>query len=88
MLLILTVLKYVLIAVAVLLLFLFLLLLFLLFFPFRDKLKGSKEKEAERTEGDFHLRFPGVHFSGESKEGKLRYRGKILFFTLLEGGEE
>ena len=79
MLLILTVLKYVLIAVAVLL---------MLFFPFRYKLKGSKEKEAERPEGDFHLRFPGVHFLGEYKEGKLRYRGKILFFTLLEGGEE
>ena len=53
-----------------------------------DNDKGSKEKEAERPEGDFHLRFPGVHFLGEYKEGKLRYRGKILFFTLLEGGEE
>ena len=85
---VLTILKYLL----WILLFLFLLLLFLLlvllFFPFRYKLDGKKEREEEHPKGEFSLRFPLMHFQASYQEEKLSYSGKILFFTIFEGGKE
>ena len=81
---VLTILKYLL----WILLFLLLLLLFLLFFPFRYKLDGKKEREEERPRGEFSLRFPLMHFHASYQEEKLSYSGKVLFFTIFEGGKE
>ena len=83
MLIVLTILKYLL-----LLLLLLFLLFFLLFVPFRYKLDGKKEREEEHPKGEFSLRFPLMHFQASYQEEKLSYSGKILFFTIFEGGKE
>lgn len=88
MLIVLTILKYLLLILLFLLLFLLFLLLFLLFFPFRYKLDGKKEREEEHPRGEFSLRFPLMHFQASYQEEKLSYSGKILFFTIFEGGKE
>ena len=88
MLIVLTILKYLLLVLLFLLLILLFLLLFLLFVPFRYKLDGKKEREAEHPTGEFSLRFPLIHFRVSYQEEKLSYSGKILFFTIFEGGKE
>lgn len=88
MLIVLTILKYLLLVLLFLLLLLLFLLLFLLFVPFRYKLDGKKEREEERPRGEFSLRFPLMHFQASYQEEKLSYSGKILFFTIFEGGKE
>ena len=88
MLIVLTILKYLLLILLFLFLFLLFLLFFLLFFPFRYKLDGKKEREEERPRGEFSLRFPLMHFQASYQEEKLSYSGKILFFTIFEGGKE
>ncbi len=88
MLIVLTILKYLLLLLLFLLLLLLFLLFFLLFVPFRYKLDGKKEQEEERPKGEFSLRFPLMHFHASYQEDKLRYSGKILFFTIIEGGKE
>ena len=85
---VLTILKYLLWILLFLLLLLLFLLFFLLFFPFRYKLDGKKEREAEHPTGEFSLRFPLIHFRVSYQEEKLSYSGKILFFTIFEGGKE
>ena len=85
---VLTILKYLLWILLFLLLLLLFLLFFLLFFPFRYKLDGKKEREAELPTGEFSLRFPLIHFRVSYQEEKLSYSGKILFFTIFEGGKE
>lgn len=88
MLIVLTILKYLLLVLLLLLLLLLFLLLFLLFVPFRYKLDGKKEREEEHPRGEFSLRFPLMHFQASYQEEKLSYSGKILFFTIFEGGKE
>lgn len=88
MLIALTILKYLLLILLFLLLLLLFLLLFLLFVPFRYKLDGKKEREEEHPKGEFSLRFPLMHFQASYQEEKLSYSGKILFFTIFEGGKE
>ncbi len=88
MLIVLTILKYLLLILLFLLLLLLFLLFFLLFVPFRYKLDGKKEREAEHPRGEFSLRFPLMHFQASYQEEKLSYSGKILFFTIFEGGKE
>lgn len=88
MLIVLTILKYLLLILLFLLLLLLFLLFFLLFFPFRYKLDGKKEREEEHPRGEFSLRFPLMHFQASYQEEKLSYSGKILFFTIFEGGKE
>ena len=88
MLIVLTILKYLLLILLFLLLLLLFLLFFLLFFPFRYKLDGKKEREEEHPKGEFSLRFPLMHFQASYQEEKLSYSGKILFFTIFEGGKE
>ena len=88
MLIVLTILKYLLLVLLLLLLLFLFLLLFLLFVPFRYKLDGKKEREAEHPTGEFSLRFPLIHFRVSYQEEKLSYSGKILFFTIFEGGKE
>ena len=88
MLIVLTILKYLLLVLLFLLLLLLFLLFFLLFVPFRYKLDGKKEREEERPKGEFSLRFPLMHFQASYQEEKLSYSGKILFFTIFEGGKE
>ena len=88
MLIVLTILKYLLLVLLFLLLLLLFLLLFLLFVPFRYKLDGKKEREEEHPKGEFSLRFPLMHFQASYQEEKLSYSGKILFFTIFEGGKE
>ena len=88
MLIALTILKYLLWILLFLLLLLLFLLFFLLFVPFRYKLDGKKEREEEHPKGEFSLRFPGIHFQASYQEEKLSYSGKILFFTIFEGGKE
>lgn len=88
MLIVLTILKYLLLVLLFLLLLLLFLLLFLLFVPFRYKLDGKKEREEEHPRGEFSLRFPLLHFHASYQEEKLSYSGKILFFTIFEGGKE
>ena len=88
MLIVLTILKYLLLILLFLLLLLLFLLFFLLFFPFRYKLDGKKEREEEHPRGEFSLRFPLIHFQASYQEEKLSYSGKILFFTIFEGGKE
>lgn len=88
MLIVLTILKYLLLVLLFLLLLLLFLLFFLLFVPFRYKLDGKKEREEERPRGEFSLRFPLMHFQASYQEEKLSYSGKILFFTIFEGGKE
>jgi len=51
-------------------------------------LDGKKEREAEHPRGEFSLRFPLMHFQASYQEEKLSYSGKILFFTIFEGGKE
>lgn len=88
MLIVLTILKYLLLVLLFLLLLLLFLLLFLLFVPFRYQLDGKKEREEEHPRGEFSLRFPLVQFRASYQEEKLSYSGKILFFTIFEGGKE
>lgn len=88
MLIVLTILKYLLLILLFLLLLLLFLLFFLLFVPFRYKLDGKKEREEEHPRGEFSLRFPLIHFQASYQEEKLSYSGKILFFTIFEGGKE
>ncbi|WP_314907844.1 hypothetical protein [Oribacterium asaccharolyticum] len=88
MLIVLTILKYLLWILLFLLLLLLFLLFFLLFVPFRYKLDGKKEREEEHPKGEFSLRFPLMHFQASYQEEKLSYSGKILFFTIFEGGKE
>jgi len=88
MLIVLTILKYLLLILLFLLLLLLFLLFFLLFVPFRYKLDGKKEREEEHPKGEFSLRFPLMHFQASYQEEKLSYSGKILFFTIFEGGKE
>lgn len=88
MLIVLTILKYLLLVLLFLLLLLLFLLFFLLFVPFRYKLDGKKEREEEHPRGEFSLRFPLMHFQASYQEEKLSYSGKILFFTIFEGGKE
>ena len=88
MLIALTILKYLLWILLFLLLLLLFLLFFLLFFPFRYKLDGKKEREEEHPKGEFSLCFPLMHFQASYQEEKLSYSGKILFFTIFEGGKE
>ena len=88
MLIVLTILKYLLLILLFLLLLLLFLLFFLLFVPFRYKLDGEKEREEEQPRGEFSLRFPLIHFQASYQEEKLSYSGKILFFTIFEGGKE
>ena len=88
MLIVLTILKYLLLILLFLLLLLLFLLFFLLFVPFRYKLDGKKEREEEHPRGEFSLRFPLIHFHASYQEEKLSYSGKILFFTIFEGGKE
>ncbi|EGL36849.1 hypothetical protein [Oribacterium sp. oral taxon 108] len=88
MLIALTILKYLLWILLFLLLLLLFLLFFLLFVPFRYKLDGKKEREEEHPKGEFSLRFPLMHFQASYQEEKLSYSGKILFFTIFEGGKE
>ena len=88
MLIALTILKYLLLILLFLLLLLLFLLFFLLFVPFRYKLDGKKEREEEHPKGEFSLRFPLIHFQASYQEEKLSYSGKILFFTIFEGGKE
>ena len=88
MLIVLTILKYLLLILLFLLLLLLFLLVFLLFVPFRYKLDGKKEREEEYPRGEFSLRFPLIHFHASYQEEKLSYSGKILFFTIFEGGKE
>ena len=88
MLIALTILKYLLLVLLFLLLLLLFLLFFLLFVPFRYKLDGKKEREEEHPKGEFSLRFPLMHFQASYQEEKLSYSGKILFFTIFEGGKE
>ena len=88
MLIVLTILKYLLLILLFLLLLLLFLLFFLLFAPFRYKLDGKKEREEEHPRGEFSLRFPLMHFQASYQEEKLSYSGKILFFTIFEGGKE
>lgn len=88
MLIVLTILKYLLLVLLFLLLLLLFLLFFLLFVPFRYKLDGKKEREEEHPKGEFSLRFPLMHFQASYQEEKLSYSGKILFFTIFEGGKE
>ena len=88
MLIALTILKYLLLILLFLLLLLLFLLFFLLFVPFRYKLDGKKEREEEHPKGEFSLRFPLMHFQASYQEEKLSYSGKILFFTIFEGGKE
>ena len=88
MLIVLTILKYLLLILLFLLLLLLFLLFFLLFVPFRYKLDGKKEREEEHPRGEFSLRFPLMHFQASYQEEKLSYSGKILFFTIFEGGKE
>ena len=83
----LTILKYLFLILGVLLLFLLFLLLFLLFWPFHYKLEGKKDGEEDIPKAEFSLRFPGICFSASYKEEKLIYSGKILFFTIFEGGK-
>ena len=85
---VLTILKYLLWILLFLLLLLLFLLFFLLFVPFRYKLDGKKEREEEHPKGEFSLRFPLMHFQASYQEEKLSYSGKILFFTIFEGGKE
>ena len=85
---VLTILKYLLWILLFLLLLLLFLLFFLLFVPFRYKLDGKKEREAEHPTGEFSLRFPLIHFRVSYQEEKLSYSGKVLFFTIFEGGKE
>ena len=88
MLIALTIRKYLLLILLFLLLLLLFLLFFLLFVPFRYKLDGKKEREEEHPKGEFSLRFPLMHFQASYQEEKLSYSGKILFFTIFEGGKE
>ena len=88
MLIVLTILKYLLLVLLFLFLLILFLLLVLLFFPFRYQLDGKKEREEERPRGEFSLRFPLMHFQASYQEEKLSYSGKILFFTIFEGGKE
>lgn len=88
MLIVLTILKYLLLVLLFLLLLLLFLLFFLLFVPFRYKLDGKKEREEEHPKGEFSLRFPLMHFHASYQEEKLSYSGKVLFFTIFEGGKE
>lgn len=88
MLIVLTILKYLLLILLFLLLLLLFLLFFLLFVPFRYKLDGKKEREEEHPTGEFSLHFPLIHFRVSYQEEKLSYSGKILFFTIFEGGKE
>ena len=88
MLIVLTILKYLLLVLLFLLLLLLFLLFFLLFVPFRYKLDGKKEREENHPRGEFSLRFPLMHFQASYQEEKLSYSGKILFFTIFEGGKE
>lgn len=88
MLIVLTILKYLLLVLLFLFLLILFLLLVLLFFPFRYKLDGKKEREAKHPRGEFSLRFPLMHFQASYQEEKLIYSGKILFFTIFEGGKE
>ena len=88
MLIALTILKYLLLILLFLLLLLLFLLFFLLFVPFRYKLDGKKEREEEHPKGEFSLRFPLMHFHASYQEEKLSYSGKVLFFTIFEGGKE
>ena len=88
MLIVLTILKYLLLVLLLLLLLFLFLLLFLLFVPFRYKLDGKKEREEEHPRGEFSLRFPLMHFQASYQEEKLSYSGKVLFFTIFEGGKE
>ena len=88
MLIVLTILKYLLLILLFVLLLLLFLLFFLLFVPFRYKLDGKKEREEEHPKGEFSLRFPLMHFQASYQEEKLSYSGKILFFTIFEGGKE
>ena len=88
MLIVLTILKYLLLVLLFLLLLLLFLLFFLLFVPFRYKLDGKKGREEEHPRGEFSLRFPLMHFQASYQEEKLSYSGKILFFTIFEGGKE
>ena len=88
MLIALTILKDLLLILLFLLLLLLFLLFFLLFVPFRYKLDGKKEREEEHPKGEFSLRFPLMHFHASYQEEKLSYSGKVLFFTIFEGGKE
>ena len=88
MLIVLTILKYLLLILIFFVLLLLFLLFFLLFVPFRYKLDGKKEREEEHPKGEFSLRFPLIHFQASYQEEKLSYSGKILFFTIFEGGKE
>jgi len=51
-------------------------------------LDGKKEREEKHPTGEFSLRFPLMHFQASYQEEKLSYSGKILFFTIFEGGKE
>lgn len=88
MLIVLMILKYLLLVLLFLFLLILFLLLVLLFFPFRYQLDGKKEREEKHPTGEFSLRFPLMHFQASYQEEKLSYSGKILFFTIFEGGKE
>ena len=88
MLIVLTILKYLLLVLLFLFLLILFLLLFLLFVPFRYQLDGKKERGEEHPRGEFSLHFPLVQFRVSYQEEKLSYSGKILFFTIFEGGKE
>ena len=88
MLTVLTILKYLLLVLLFLLLLLLFLFLFLLFVPFRYQLDGKKEREEKHPRGEFSLHFPLIHFQASYQEEKLSSSGKILFFTIFEGGKE
>ena len=85
---ILSVLKFLLLFVALLFLLFVLLLLFFLLYPVSYSFQGDKEKEEKDPNASFHLRFPGVHLLISYQNRKIRYSGKILFFTVCKGGGE
>lgn len=85
---ILSILKFLLLFVALLFLLFILLLLFFLLYPISYSLQGDKEKKEKDPNASFHLRFPGMHLLISYQNRKLRYSGKILFFTVLKGGGE
>ena len=88
MLLVLGILKWILLIILIIFLLLLFLLLLLLFVPFRYEFFGEKEREEKLPRGRGRISYPGLKLSGSFQEGNLEYKGKFLFLTLFEGGEE
>ena len=80
--------KFLLFFLLALLVLFFIFVIFLLFFPFRYRIKGKKDREEPKPDGELSLCFPGFRIRLSYNGGDLSYQCTVLFLTVAEGGKE